>query len=81
VGVAAVEVQVDYGPWQPAQLSEPLSDDAWRQWLFEWDATPGIHRLRVRATDRSGATQPEGPRPVLPDGAEGWHTRRITVEG
>jgi len=81
VGIAAVEVQVDDEPWQQAELSEPLSDDAWRQWIHVWDATPGLHRLRVRATDRTGATQPEGPRPVLPDGAEGWHTRRVTVEG
>jgi DMSO/TMAO reductase YedYZ molybdopterin-dependent catalytic subunit len=81
VGIASVEVQVDDGPWQQAELSEPLSDDTWRQWLLMWDATPGLHRLRVRATDRTGATQPEGPRPVLPDGAEGWHTRRVTVEG
>ena len=81
VGIASVEVQVDDGPWQQAELSEPLADDAWRQWQYVWDATPGLHRLRVRATDRTGATQPEGPRPVLPDGAEGWHTRRVTVEG
>ena len=81
VGIAAVEVQVDDEPWQQAELSEPLSDDTWRQWLYLWEATPGLHRLRVRATDRTGATQPEGPRSVLPDGAEGWHTRRLTVEG
>lgn len=80
VGIAAVEVQIDDDPWQEAELSEPLSDDAWRQWRYVWDATPGFHRVRVRATDRTGATQPEGPRPVLPDGAEGWHTRRVTVE-
>jgi len=81
VGISSVEVQVDDGPWQQAELSEPLSDDTWRQWVFVWDATPGMHRLRVRATDRTGSTQPEGPRPVLPDGAEGWHTRRVTVAG
>lgn len=79
VGITAVEVQVDDEPWRPADLSEPLADDAWRQWRIEWNATPGMHRLRVRATDGTGATQPEGPRPVMPDGAEGWHTRRVNV--
>jgi DMSO/TMAO reductase YedYZ molybdopterin-dependent catalytic subunit len=79
VGIERVEVQIDDGPWIEAELSEPLSEDTWRQWQVMWDATEGLHRLRVRATDRTGATQPETPRPVAPDGATGWHTRRITV--
>ena len=78
-GIERVEVRVDDGPWVPAELSEPLSNDAWRQWVWTWDATAGLHTIRVRATDRTGFTQPEGPRPVAPDGAEGWHTRRVTV--
>jgi hypothetical protein len=79
IGIETVEVQIDDDPWIPAELSEPLSGDTWRQWQVMWDATPGLHRIRVRATDRTGATQPETPRPVAPDGATGWHTRRITV--
>jgi len=79
IGIESVEVQVDDEPWVTAELSEPLSGDTWRQWQVMWDATPGLHRLRVRATDRTGATQPETLRPVAPDGATGWHTRRITV--
>lgn len=81
IGIEKVEVQVDDEPWVTAELSEPLSADTWRQWQVMWDATPGLHRIRVRATDRTGATQPETPRPVAPDGATGWHTRRITVDG
>jgi hypothetical protein len=81
IGIERVELQIDDDPWVSAELSEPLSDDTWRQWQVMWDAPPGLHRLRVRATDRSGFTQPEAPRPVAPDGAEGWHTRRVTVEG
>lgn len=30
----------------------------WVQWAYRWDATPGAHEIRVRATDASGATQP-----------------------
>ena len=78
-GIESVEVRIDDGPWVPAELSEPLSNDAWRQWVLTWDATPGLATIEVRATDRTGFTQPEGPRPVAPDGAEGWHTVRITV--
>ena len=41
----------------------------------DWDATPGEHRIRVRATDADGETQTEEERPPAPDGATGWHTR------
>lgn len=79
-GIAAVEVQIDDGPWQPAQLGDTVSDDTWVQWMVPWDATPGEHRLRVRATDGTGATQTSDVAPPDPDGATGWHTRRVTVE-
>ena len=29
------------------------------RWSFEWDATPARHRILVRATDTTGATQPD----------------------
>jgi hypothetical protein len=29
------------------------------QWSFDWDATPGFHILRTRATDDQGNTQPD----------------------
>jgi len=79
VGIAAVEVQVDDGPWQVANLGGDLGHDAWRQWWVAWDATPGRHQIRCRAVDDSGATQTEQRAPVAPDGATGWHTRMVTV--
>ena len=78
-GIAAVEVQVDDGPWQEATLGEVLSEDTWRQWHLPWEATPGEHRIRVRATDGDGATQTEERSKPAPDGATGWHTRTVTV--
>jgi DMSO/TMAO reductase YedYZ molybdopterin-dependent catalytic subunit len=78
-GVAAVEVSVDDGPWQQAEMAEELSIDTWRQWRLDWDATPGRHTIRVRATDATGMTQREDRVPVAPDGAEGYHTRSVTV--
>ncbi len=78
-GVEAVEVQVDDGAWEPARLAEELDVDVWRQWVLEWDATPGPHVLRVRATDADGATQTEQRTPVAPDGASGWHTVHVNV--
>jgi DMSO/TMAO reductase YedYZ molybdopterin-dependent catalytic subunit len=79
IGVAAVEVQVDDGPWEPATLGDVASEHTWVQWRFTWDATPGEHTLRVRAIDANGLVQTgERTRPA-PNGATGWHERRITV--
>ncbi|TDD85141.1 molybdopterin-binding oxidoreductase [Actinomadura darangshiensis] len=78
-GIDAVEWQVDDGPWRPAQLAPVPGIDTWQQWVAEWDAVPGSHTLRVRATDGTGATQPERRAPPLPDGATGWHSVVVTV--
>ena len=37
-GVKAVEVRIDDGPWQQAQLGAGYSNDAWRLWSFPWQA-------------------------------------------
>lgn len=78
-GVHAVEVQVDDGPWALARLAAPLSRDTWRQWVYQWEATPGVHLLRVRATDGDGRVQEERRRPPRPDGATGHHRVRVQV--
>lgn len=80
-GVSKVEVRVDDGEWQVAKLGADVTVDAWRQWLFEWSATPGKYTIQVRATDRNGETQTEQVSRPDPDGATGWHTRGVTVTG
>ena len=57
--ISRVEYSVDGRPWLPARLIEPNVSGAWVRWHFVWDATPGTHGLRVRATDEMGNTQPE----------------------
>jgi len=47
-GIAAVQVSVDNGPWQTARLAAVDGFDTWRQWVWTWDAAPGLHTLRVR---------------------------------
>jgi len=79
-GVQRVEVSVDGGAWQRAQLApSDLGPDTWRPWTWTWPAVAGTHQLRVRATDTTGQTQPEQLRDVLPDGATGWHTIGLSV--
>ncbi len=59
LGISRVELSEDGGQsWSQAQLSEPVSAFAWREWTFQWDARPGRHTLCVRATDSQGNTQP-----------------------
>jgi DMSO/TMAO reductase YedYZ molybdopterin-dependent catalytic subunit len=74
-GVKAVEVRIDDGPWQPAQLGAAYNDDTWRLWSFDWQAEQtGNHQIAVRATDNTGAVQTSDEADVVPDGASGWHT-------
>jgi DMSO/TMAO reductase YedYZ molybdopterin-dependent catalytic subunit len=80
-GIAAVEVRIDDGDWMPARLGEITTDDSWCQWVVDWEATPGKHTVQVRATDKTGETQTDEVSPVAPDGATGYHTRRVTVNG
>ena len=78
-GIAGVEVQIDGGAWQPARLGGAVTDETWLQWVYEWDATPGKHTIRVRATDKTGARQSERQVDPRPDGAEGLHEISVTV--
>jgi hypothetical protein len=74
-----VEVQVDDGPWQAAELGGVVGTDTWRQWRLRWEATPGEHELTVRATDGMGHTQTSQEADPAPDGASGWHRRTVRV--
>ena len=80
-GISKVEVRLGRdAPWIEAELSEPLSKNAWVQWKVDWNATPGRHLLSVRATDGDGVLQDETRRPPAPDGATGWHTIQVFVD-
>ncbi|MEV6103690.1 molybdopterin-dependent oxidoreductase [Streptomyces sp. NPDC051940] len=78
-GVERVEVRVDDGPWRAARLAAEDTSDTWRQWVWEWDATPGRHTLQVRATDGTGDTQTADRVSPFPDGATGRHSVVVTV--
>jgi DMSO/TMAO reductase YedYZ molybdopterin-dependent catalytic subunit len=78
-GISAVEAQVDDGAWQECELGEASSGSTWVQWKLDWDATPGEHRIRARATNAAGETQTEDTADPAPNGATGWHTRLVQV--
>jgi DMSO/TMAO reductase YedYZ molybdopterin-dependent catalytic subunit len=79
-GIEKVEVQVDDGPWRPAKLAAADGIDTWRQWLFRWDATPGTHKLTVRATDGEGNVQTTQQAAPRPNGSSGLHNVVFMVE-
>jgi DMSO/TMAO reductase YedYZ molybdopterin-dependent catalytic subunit len=80
-GVAAVEVRVDSGPWHEARLAAVPDIDTWRQWVWQWDATPGTHLITARATDATGYTQTALQEPPPPNGASGYPGVSVTVSG
>ncbi len=79
VGISKVEVKIDNGDWEEAELATEQSIDTWRQWKFVWDATVGQHEITVRAYDRNGKQQIEERTAPLPNGATGWHQTVVFV--
>ncbi|MEE8330325.1 MAG: molybdopterin-dependent oxidoreductase [Acidimicrobiia bacterium] len=75
-GISMVEVQVDDGPWQAAELSAEVANTTWRQFHIPWTVTEGLQVVRSRATDGDGELQPKAPVGARPNGAEGWHRVR-----
>ncbi len=80
-GIERVEVNIDDEGWLPCTLGEAVGDESWVQWHRTWTPTAGRHRIQVRATDGDGMTQGEREVPPAPNGAEGWHTVSVNVDG
>jgi DMSO/TMAO reductase YedYZ molybdopterin-dependent catalytic subunit len=79
VGVEGVEVRIDDGPWQAAELATAISADTWVQWRLPWTAEAGTHTIECRAVSAEGDTQTSEPAAPAPDGAQGWHRVQVTV--
>lgn len=79
-GISKVEVRIDHGPWQPAELSTEVSLDTWRMFRLRGRWAPGAHIGEVRATDKKGYTQTADRAAPIPDGATGWHSVQFTVQ-
>jgi DMSO/TMAO reductase YedYZ molybdopterin-dependent catalytic subunit len=78
-GIDAVEVRVDRGAWHQARLAAVPGIDTWRQWVWDWDATPGSHLIEARATDATGYTQTALQAPPEPNGASGYPMVTVSV--
>jgi hypothetical protein len=78
-GIDRVEVRVDGGDWNAADLAPVPGPTTWRQWSWTWEAAPGTHTLEVRATDATGSTQSGDRAAIKPDGTTGWHSVVVQV--
>ena len=80
IGIDVVEVSIDDGAWQKAKLGPDVGIDYWRQWYLPWNATPGRHAVKVRATDRKGALQVSTRAKPFPNGSSGIQEVVVFVE-
>jgi DMSO/TMAO reductase YedYZ molybdopterin-dependent catalytic subunit/uncharacterized membrane protein YeaQ/YmgE (transglycosylase-associated protein family) len=80
-GIEKVEVRVDNGRWQLAQLSTEVSKNTWRMWRTAFLLKAGTHTVESRATDDTGYTQTSVQADEIPDGATGWPSVTFTVNG
>jgi DMSO/TMAO reductase YedYZ molybdopterin-dependent catalytic subunit len=72
VGIGKVEIQIDEGSWDQAELrAPPLSPLTWIQWRYQADIKKGTHTARVRAYDGQGQLQVLTSHGAYPDGATG----------
>jgi sulfite oxidase len=78
-GISQVEVRVDGGPWQEAQLRSPLSETTWVFWRYEWPFEAGEHTFEVRCAEGDGTPQIEERRTNRPSGATGIHSQEATL--
>jgi DMSO/TMAO reductase YedYZ molybdopterin-dependent catalytic subunit len=54
----SVEVSIDGGSWQKAQIDPQSTQYSWKLFTLDWDApTPGEHTLVSRVTDVNGQVQ------------------------
>ncbi len=78
-GISKVEVRVDGGPWQEAQLRAPLSETTWVIWRYEWPFAAGDHTFEVRCTEADGTPQIEESNDARPDGSSGIHSYEASL--
>ena len=78
-GISRVEVRVDGGAWEEAQLRSPLSETTWVIWRYEWPFQQGEHTFEVRCAEAGGTPQIEENKGNRPDGASGIHRRKTKI--
>ena len=72
--ITSVEVSIDDGPWMPVPFTQNQAQE-WALWSTDWSpATPGDHRIQVRATDATGWVQQDSTANAFPNGSSAIHS-------
>lgn len=84
-GISKVEVRIDQGAWQQAELATEVNVNTWRMFRLTTPVAPGQHMVSCRAFDGSGTMQAEQRLPLInpgpvPDGSTGWHSILFTMQ-
>ncbi|HUK99564.1 MAG TPA: molybdopterin-dependent oxidoreductase [Nitrospirota bacterium] len=74
-GISKVELRVDDGPWQTAEIRTPLSQTTWVLWRYDWPFQQGKHNFTVRCYDGNKIPQIVEARPPAPSGASGLFSK------
>ena len=56
-GISKVEARIDQGPWQQAELRDPLSNTTWTIWRATLQSGEGGHVVSVRSYEADGTPQ------------------------
>lgn len=79
----SIEVKVDDGPWERAQINPRSTKYSWKLFSYNWNnATPGEHTIVSRVTDINGnvqATQEELPEKISYWEDFGQFPRTVTI--
>ena len=82
--IKSVEVKIDDGPWQAAQLDSATREKfSWKFFSYAWNgATPGEHTVVSRVTQADGLVQPTeqelaDKKTFLEDNSQ--HPRKVTI--
>ncbi|MCY3779062.1 MAG: hypothetical protein OXG78_02020, partial [Chloroflexi bacterium] len=77
--ISRVEVSVNGGEWEDAQLRQPLSELTWVIWRYDWRFQEGDYSFEVRTYDGDGELQSMERRGTRPDGATGVHSKKANM--
>ena len=81
--IASVEIKIDDGPWQRAELNPRNTKYSWKLFQYNWaNALAGEHTIVSRVTDVNGNVQPTNDE--LPEKVSFWEDfgqfpRRVTI--
>ena len=81
--IASVEIKIDDGPWQRAEMNPRNTRYSWKLFQYNWsNASAGEHTIVSRVTDVNGDVQPTNAE--LPEKVSFWEDfgqfpRRVTI--